>query len=695
MNKSKSKKSENLFCKKCALEIKHSDKESIEYHKDVCGKSSVVPRNEVKIEGIDKDYKNEKDERSSSKILYDFALSKIKKIVISDDDSDEVYGIISINNHTEVIELDSLRARQWLDYEYSKVDSNEIHSEDFFKNILNSIISKTQMNGEQRVKIYTRIAQTNDTIWYDMATPDWKAIKITKDKVRVVSLNENSPIFRRPQSMKQQIIPVRGDNLVLDRLVDLLRISPKDKLIFKVHLISLFLEAYPIPMMVFDGSAGSLKTTISSTVKMIVDPNGKSKESNVAAMPEKLDDLTLHLFNRYLSSFDNVGSFDNHFSNNLCMAITGGGITKRKLYRNKAEVILNIRRKITLNGIIPSLEYPDLQTRLVNYSRIIIDETNRLTEKEFNQRLAELLPGVLGQIFKILKKALANYDELEHTIKPKERMADFEVWGEAISRALGNPKNEFLKLFHEKMIQGKITSQDAYPIISSIMILMKNKTTYENTASKLYKDLVYIAEEEGVNVKSKYVRFPKSSSRLTRDLRVVEQLLRTMNLFVETYYYGKNDSRFTKHASIVKIIKKSDQTTLGNIQNVASPPSLPSPLENQARNQSKTGEGKEFVPSPLPSPENNDSRYENDTGEGGESSEGTSVQSSSQKYFICWTCNEKGTEPWPVSKVSPNGLTVESHEKVGHSVQYLTAQEVKLVQDYQVNGGLKPDILKH
>jgi len=114
-----------------------------------------------------------------------------------------------------------------------------------------------------------------------MATPDWKAIKITKDKVRVVSLDKNSPIFRRPRSMKQQITPVRGDNLVLDRLVDLLRISPKDKLIFKVHLISMFLEAYPIPMMVFDGSAGSLKTTISSTVKMIVDPNGRDvvKES--------------------------------------------------------------------------------------------------------------------------------------------------------------------------------------------------------------------------------------------------------------------------------------------------------------------------------------------------------------------------------------------------------------------------------
>jgi len=404
-----------------------------------------------------------KDERTASKILYDHAQTKILKIVVSQNNSEEVYAVVRINDHIETINLSSTRAKHWLNNEHTKfADSNELHSDDFYKIILNTIISKAQMNETNKQKIYNRVAQLDNEIWYDLGNPKWKAIKITPEKIRTVSLNEDSPIFRRTQSLYEQIIPKKGDRKALDKLTELLHIVEPHRLIFKVNLTALLLQDYPIPMIVFDGSSGSLKTTATSAIKMIVDPNGQQKEDNVSMIAEKQDDLIVQLNNRYLSSFDNVSYIDSKTSNVLCRAITGSSNPKRKLYTDGDEVIHNFRSKIVLNGIIPTLEYPDLQSRLIIYDRETIDETNRITEKEFNEKFNKLLPYVLAQIFITLQKALSLYPELKDEIKPKTRMSDFELWGEIISRCLGHKHNQFLKSYNDKLNQAHISAKDSY-----------------------------------------------------------------------------------------------------------------------------------------------------------------------------------------------------------------------------------------
>lgn len=476
-----------------------NDEKDLQWHKDVG--HNIVPRDQVKVEGIDKTKEKEKDERTASRKCYDFAITKIKKLVISENNSDEVYAVVQVNNHIEAINLSSTRARHWLNDEYSKnIESNEIHAEDFFKTVLNHIIAKAQMNGTERSQIYNRVAQLDNAIYYDLGTPDWQLVKITKDGIKIVKFSSDCPVFRRTQSLQRQVMLQKGDEKALDRLAELLRIYTKDRLVFKVHLIALFLAAYPIPMMVFDGAAGSLKTTATATIKRIVDPNGTEKEDNVSAMAEKQDDLILQLQNRYLPSFDNVSSINHRISDILCRAITGSNNPRRKLYTDDEESIHSFMRKIVLNGIVPYLDYPDLQTRLVNYAREAVDETNRMTEQEFKQRLDELLPFVLGQIFMTLCKALREYDNLKDQIRPTTRMSDFEVWGEIISRVLGHQENEFLNRYYEKLNESNISSQDSYPIVSAIQSFMEGKESWENTASGLYHHLMTIAQDHGVDL---------------------------------------------------------------------------------------------------------------------------------------------------------------------------------------------------
>lgn len=611
----------------------------------------------------------EKDERTSSKKCYDFAVTKIKKLVISENNSDEVYAVVEVNNHVEAINLSSARARHWLNDEYSKnIESNQIHADDFFKTVLNHIIAKVQMNGTERVQIHHRIAQLDNSLIYDLGTPDWQFIKVTTNGIETSKFDVGFPIFRRAQSLSRQVMPKRDNEQALDDLVDLLKIMPKDRLVFKVHIVALFLAAYPVPMMVFDGTAGSLKTTATAAIKRIVDPNGMEKEDNVSAMAEKQDDLILQLQNRYLPSFDNVSSISPKVSDILCRAITGSNNPRRKLYTDDDESIHSFKRKIVLNGIVPYLDYPDLQTRLLSYARESVDETNRMTEREFKSKFEELLPFVLGQILITFCKALKEYPSMKDTIRPKTRMSDFEIWGEIISRVLGYSENEFLNRYNEKLTEGNISSHDSYPIVNTIQFFMENKDSWEGTASSLYHHLVEIAQgqNQGIDLQSKYVRFPKSSNKLTKELVIVDSLLRNLGFIVETYHYGKNDGKFTKNASIVKITRKSNQSLL--FPRVSSPCSQSSPPPDLGTKIGEDiGEGARLQ-NDVCSPEKDNFTHENTIGEHGEDGEHHPGKASESRQFICETHNAGPFSTDAISKSS--GSILEFHRKLGCKIRY-------------------------
>ena len=606
------------------------------------------------------------DNRSEQKKLYDFTLTRIDNLVISENNSDEVFAILKNNNHVETLNLSSTRAVHWLTNEHNQFgNSDELHSSDYYKTILNTIISKATMNGTKKVKVYNRIAQLENEIWYDLGDSSWQAIKITEGKVKLVKLDKDSPVFRRSQSLQEQIQPKKGTNISLDLLVSLLHISEKDQLVFKINLICLFLQAYSMPMIVFDGSAGSIKTTATATVKRIVDPVGKLSQDNVSSMQEKPHDLILQLFNRYLSSFDNVSYLDQKISDVICRAITGSNNERRKLYTNNDEAIFSFRSKIVLNGVIPTLEYTDLQTRLISYERETIDTSNLITEKEFQEKLNEILPNILGLIFKTLAKALQKYPELKDTIKPKTRMADFEIWGEIISRCLGNPANKFLKEYYAKVYQRNISNQENYPIIQTIQILMKGRTFYEDSALNIFAELSKIAEDKlMINLKDRFIKFPKHYNMITKHLKVVKPLLKTSGFDVVNYHWTKQDPKFDKNTSIIGISKIEPQKTLEkDLRKKPSLPSLSSPYKKQAQKTKKASESSErsHKSDSGPSLESENSSHEKQASESSENSE------SNLKKFYCYTCD---AGEWGENEsTSLNGNIVEFHRKQGHDVR--------------------------
>ena len=562
---SEGSRNDSMFKMACKFLREHDEATALTHLKTV-NERNMPPLDSYELDSLfesAKKYSNKQENRdeNSSEGLLEFAKSQIRKIVISQNNSNEVYAVIEIEDHLETLNLSSKRAIYWLNNACHIHDnSGKVHSEDFYKNVLNAIIAKAQMNKTCKEKVHNRTAFVDDTLYYDLCTPNWEIVKITKNDIEIVSFSESIPIFRRAQSEYAQIKPVFGKSDSLEKIINLLKI--KDRHLFKVHLVCMFIESISVPIMFFDGEAGSMKTTTTATIKRIIDPNGDSNEDNCTAISTRNDDLIIQLFNRYVSAFDNVTKVSQEMSDTLCRAITGSGNLKRELYTNAEETILNFRRKIILNGIVPSVEYPDLQDRIISYVRQPLKDNERLTDQEFQQKFNQLLPSALGQIFTLIQKALKQYDSVKQEVNPKTRLADFELWGEAISREIGYEKNSFLQVFYANQEQSSIESIDSQPLVTAIHEILENKIEYEDTMTNCFNLLKSKAMDLGMDITSRYVKFPKAPNQLSRHLIIIKPILKKLGIDIKKSHYTKNDGEYTKNSSIIKFTKLGKEPSL-------------------------------------------------------------------------------------------------------------------------------------
>ncbi len=531
---------------------------------------------------------DDEEKLKDSKKVYDFAQSKIIKKVRSAGDHNRVYALVQVNNHYKTIELGSWDSVQWIKSIYESATGN-FFSDDLYKTALSVITSHAIIDEISIDEIYSRIAFVNGEIFYDLCNDKYELVKITKDGYSVIQINHNTPLFRRKSSPLSQVIPKKSRSKnPLDELCELLKIQQQYKQLFKIHLISLFLESYPIPLMVFHGEQGSAKSTITSTIKRIVDPSPE----NLASMPKKIDDLNIHLYNRYLSNFDNISYFDQEVSDNLCRGITGHTHIKRELYQDSKEIILSIQTRIILNGISTNIEFPDLMQRSIFYETKYIPKEQRITEEEFHKKLNQLIPSLLNQIFNILSNTLSIFDDVKPEIKNKERMADFTVFGECISRSLGFDDFTFLETYKHNLDSNSLDASESWPIIDIVLDIFKNKKIpFEISIDEVYNESVNIADSKNIDRKSRFAKFPKTKSNLSNQLTRFSESFRNSGYQISVYKYELRDNKFKRGKSILKV--SSSVPIQSKLESKKTPLSPLSEChnENQAQNDSKSDKG--------------------------------------------------------------------------------------------------------
>lgn len=393
--------------------------------------------------------------------------------------------------------------------------------------------------GAKLAQTYLRVAQLPHAIYYDLATQDKLAVKITANKVETIHLSINDPVFLSTARTAPQVRPsVAGTGL--DELMKLLQISKEQQLLFKVNFISFLLEKFPVPIMGLVKEHGSGKTTLTGTIKKIIDPQSEEIEDNTTKLAAGSNDRMVQMSKSYLLGYDNISYIKPAESDDICRAVTGTSADKRSLFTNDDQYIITLMRKFVFNGIGFLSDRTDFNSRTIYYSLNEIGEIMPI--EDYTIQLNKIRPAILADVFDVLSKAIVIQPQVKQELKGQlTRMADFCVWGESISRVLGSKDNEFMDNYKAILEESTIKAAESHALVGFIESEMekipKNSIEYEGgmnpTISKFYKAAKIWADENGYDTKGQYSTFPKGTNKVRGALQRIKPYLTQLNYHVE------------------------------------------------------------------------------------------------------------------------------------------------------------------
>lgn len=331
------------------------------------------------------------------------------------------------------------------------------------------------------------------------------AYELDREKGTVVWIENGRPSIERTEG-----IIFRHSANYADQVKPNLKIKPRRLLHYmkkhfnlksdrEIKLLTLFLVTsfwglgMNHPMLVLTGEKGSSKSTTLRKLENLIDP----KSTDVGGgIPRGSDGLELRLFNSYFVTLDNLSSLSRRVSDILAVAITGGSVSKRALYKNANEIVLDLKSVVAINGVSLVAKESDLLDRslIITLKRISPDEI--VTEEELWNEFKKDRPNILGCIFKILAAALNDKEPIKK--QGLIRMADFHVACIKVGRVLGMAEEEVSGILWANQSNVNRNTLDGDIVALCIMELMRKRKSYKNSMSKLLCDLQDIAVENGM-----------------------------------------------------------------------------------------------------------------------------------------------------------------------------------------------------
>ena len=314
-----------------------------------------------------------------------------------------------------------------------------------FDGYINTTAASTRLKKVKK-EVATRIMKLGDTIYYNLMDPRHQVVMVSPAQVTIqnpVAMPNGINIkFNESTIMEAQAVPHRADTRPLqDVLGQYLNLTPDDKVLAIVTIITWFLPHIERAIIHLNGPQGTGKSFLSQIIQRIVDP----VSHDLPPLPTDMQELQLILAEYYLVAFDNISQIREAISNTLCKSVTGGTQIKRKLYSDKNLVILTYKNCVILNGIGDFVQMPDLLDRIVTL-KTIPHGANK-SKVTLLAQFQKDLPDIMAKIFSILQKAMAVVPTVN--IDTPTRLVEYEKWGYAISSVMYGDGNIFLKAYYK------------------------------------------------------------------------------------------------------------------------------------------------------------------------------------------------------------------------------------------------------
>lgn len=467
-----------------------------------------------------------KKQQSQADILVDLA---IKKAEFFHDQYHEPWARIKVENHYEVLLCKGKNMKRWLSmiyyYKLGKVPNSES-----LRAALNTLSAKAIFEGKKH-ELFNRSAFINGRIYYDLNDKEKRIVEVAQGDWNIK--DSGDAIFRRYTHQQEQASPVDDNKFKWVELFDLLNIKEKNWLLYAVWLCLAFIANIAHAILIIYGPPGAAKSWCSKLTRWIIDPSA----TYLLRMPKNQRELVQMLFHHWAAFFDNLSSLPDWISDDLCMAVTGGGFSKKELYTDDDDIIYQFRRVVLLNGINVAAVKPDLLDRSILIELNEIDDDQRKSEENMLAEFERIKPMLLGAIFNTLSKALQNIDNYKLTELP--RLADFARWGYAIAEALPPmtalvPESQgeaFLRNYKANISLQRKEAIAASPVANTIIEFMKNQEEWTGTPSELL--LLLRIKAQGQSISTRSSSWPKAPNALSKQLNEIKLNLKNVGIQVE------------------------------------------------------------------------------------------------------------------------------------------------------------------
>lgn len=432
-------------------------------------------------------------------------------------------AVIDCENHRELWFLDSSGFKKWLRGTIYRELGCGI-TDQTLSTILATLQAIAQHEGDE-VTVSVRCAKEGMAYVIDRCADDWSAICADPRGWKIM-LRPPSLLVRTSNMRPLPVPAPRGD---IDKLWKHVNIPERYRLPLLAWLLDCLRPDTPYPVLELTGEQGSAKSSTQRRLRALIDPN----KVPLRGRPKTVEDIYVAAANNYVVSFENLSHLTPEQQDAFCTLSTGGGFATRQFYTNGEEHVLEAKRPVILNGINPVATQPDLIERTISIELPTIPANERRDEQTLEAEWEADYPAILAGLLDLFAKALAKLPEIQ--LATKQRMADYQMLGEAIAQALEHPAGHFTSLYEQITGEGVERSLETYGITNAMQVFMCGRKEWKGTYLSLLGDLSSLP---GIDRS----HWPRSPRGLSGQLKRLAPGLRRLGLNVEPLGHGRAGS---------------------------------------------------------------------------------------------------------------------------------------------------------
>lgn len=384
-----------------------------------------------------------------------------------------------------------------------------------------------------------RIGHANKRIFLDLGNDAWEIVEIHSNGWSICKYS-NCPVkFVRPKSLLPLPKPCRhGDLSTLRKVIN---VSQEDWVFVVAFLLSIFQPQGTFPILFVNGEQGSAKSTTCRLLRQLVDNNN----CPIRAKARDEEALLITALNSAIVALDNLSNIDDGFSDSLCRLASGAGISKRTLYSDSDETILNVKRPVLINGIPELANRGDLLSRSLSLNLSPILETKRMTEAQINVEFDTLHSSCLGGLLNAVAVAVREHEQIK--VRKLPRLADFYKWIVSAEQEAGLKQGEFESAYWKRLKSINRLAIDN-SIVGSILVDFTKKLDgpWSGNCQLLLQELNdFLAP----NIRDQYLRgkeWPKTPRSLSGHLKRLSPDLRRLGVSIKFDVDGRRTLEIQK-----------------------------------------------------------------------------------------------------------------------------------------------------